>query len=51
MIGLCSEGSLALPIFSLDRLLIKIGVVVMVVYDHHNLALCRIGHCKAEQEN
>jgi hypothetical protein len=46
VIGLCSEGSLALPILSLDRLLIEIGVVMMMVYDHHNLALCSIGHAR-----
>ena len=57
MICPCSEGSLAFPVLSLDWLLNKMGVVVMVVpmmmvvYDHHNLALRRIGHCKAEQEN
>ncbi|HEY1254785.1 MAG TPA: hypothetical protein VGF01_08400 [Terracidiphilus sp.] len=39
----------------LDGLLVKIGVVVMMVpmmvmamHDHYNLALRRIGHCKAE---
>jgi hypothetical protein len=26
-------------------------VVMMVVYDHHNLRLRRIGHCEAEEEN
>jgi hypothetical protein len=33
--------------------LVKSGVVMMVMamYDHHNLALRHIGHCKAEKEN
>ena len=40
-----------LPFLILDGLLVKIGVVVMMVmvmHDHFNLALRRIGHCKAE---
>jgi hypothetical protein len=28
-----------------------VPMMVMVVYDHHNLALRRIGHGKAEKEN
>jgi len=46
MICLYFEGSLALPILSLDRLLIKIGVLMILVYDHHNLTLGRIGHAR-----
>jgi hypothetical protein len=44
-----------LPFLILDGLLVKSGVVVMMVpmmamvmHDHYNLALRRIGHCKAE---
>ena len=46
VICLCSEGSLALPVLSRDRILIEIGVVMMVVYDHHYLALDRIEHAR-----
>jgi hypothetical protein len=47
-----------LPILILDGSLVEIGVVammvpmmVMVVHDHHNLSLGRIGHCNTEKEN
>jgi hypothetical protein len=46
------------PFRSLEGLLVKIGVVMMVVtmmmmgvYDHHNLTLRRIGHCEAEKQS
>jgi hypothetical protein len=40
----------------LNRLRIEAGVVmmmvvVMAVYDHHNLCLRRIRHCEAEDES
>jgi hypothetical protein len=40
----------------LTRLLVKMGVmvmmmVVMAVYDHHNLRLRHIGYCEAEDES
>jgi hypothetical protein len=28
-----------------------VPTMVMVVYDHYNLSLCRIGHREAEEEN
>jgi hypothetical protein len=28
-----------------------VPMMMMVLYDHNNLALRRIGHCKAEEEN
>jgi hypothetical protein len=49
-----------LPILILDGLLVRTGVPVMTVtmmmpvmgvYDHHNLSLHHIGHCKAEKES
>ena len=44
------------PPLRIGGLLVEIRVMmvpmmVMVVYDHDNLSLRRIGHCKAEKEN
>ena len=33
------------------RVVMMVPMMVMVVYDHDNLSLRRIGHCKAEKEN
>jgi hypothetical protein len=55
--GADCHGAQQSPFRSLDGLLVEIGVMmvvptmVMVVYDHYNLSLCRIGHREAEEEN
>jgi hypothetical protein len=58
MEGAACNGVEQQPFGSLGGLLAKIGVLVMmvtmmvmVVHDHHNLSLRRIGHCKAEKQN